>query len=342
MAGKGELIDCNDLAEYPIEHAIKCIHIMQSISEFDDITELMKQRLMELYENVPIKNGKKSYANYDYMPSGICEYKWGVCQIVLAPYLTQEEIDLMSGKVEDKKEDQKEEKKFYQPYTLLRHHCTPWFLQLKDHIKRQFGSDGPSISFVDALKMYETYKGLSDEEKKVAGVDLFNKLDRALNYFNSWFTWEGSRNNTIWVGEGHNRRRIDRRNEDQKLWLLDVEGLKKIEQLYSAFTTKDDWLSWNDRKNIEEFLEKDLNIYLVDTGITINDFCVNRPTRWRDENLEWDFEQFVNVGYPKILALLEEEPQFRSFFERVKLIPKTKKSKATKKSKTTEVEEKTA
>jgi len=327
MAAQSELVKCDDLVELPIEHACKTIHILQSISEFDDITVMLKERLVELFKDVPYLKGKKSYKHYEYLPSGVCDYRWGGCQIVLKPYLTPEELKLAQGGVGQIVETK--EKKFAQSYSLLGNINSLWLLQLKAHLKRNLTSSMPKIAFFDAIEKYQMFKDLSVEEQKVLNKDLNKKLSNQLSYFSWWFTRDKNEqslqtdcNSNCNSNCYENRHEIH--HDQRKIRLLSEEGLKKIIEFYSNFDCNDNLLGWKTVREIDNFLSEDLDAYVINTNISYVDFQTQDGSP-RNRYYNWDFEQFVTVGYPKILQFLEQQPQFRPFFEKMKIVPKIKK-----------------
>ncbi|HLO11101.1 MAG TPA: hypothetical protein VK190_02470 [Pseudoneobacillus sp.] len=148
-------INCTYGSKTDVEHYVKCIYILQDIDGSEEIIDMLKEKVIEIFKDVPVKNGYKTMDSYRYYPNGLIEpaRAQGYCQILVDEWSTEK-----VAKIKEKKKTYKELKQFDKF----------WYYQFKEYL---------DLSYKIKYDYYEEFKGEINLQVIKEKLAKYNTLD---------------------------------------------------------------------------------------------------------------------------------------------------------------------
>lgn len=317
---------CDYLEDKPIEEAAKALLVLQTYDEFDEEAESLKKKIIEMYEDVPIKNNKKRYGKMTYSPSGICYYSnsnredsYHEFEVILEPW----EID--EGDITIKKKKQKTEKGPSYNYKQLGDLNSFYLYTARVLLKRRIVLNlyNNNVLFIsDCIKLYESYIGLDEETKAHINLkEMMDKIDTRLNS-NLRLLMGGPimpDDNSYWYRNENNA-------EEERIYndimILTEKGAKELCKFYrDTFANgENDYCNSNEKRLLKSYILNDFPT--IENCTKLN---VQKPDlAYNDKNSftygDYSIEKFYNHMYLPMLKLSESDPFVKKTMEKMKMI----------------------
>jgi hypothetical protein len=180
-----ESIDCNNTAEYPIEHLFKCISILESIPECTKELAKLKKLADKYWNKISVKKNIKTYEGYILEQSGICYHKKASWKKIILSSYEHEYIELAPKK---------------DPiYTAcVKDHSVFWYIQLKAYQKKKptFGKQydkKPVCNIVKYNNMLKAMRLVTKEESEHISLNSGFNINKMQEDFFRLFNCNGSK-----------------------------------------------------------------------------------------------------------------------------------------------------